>query len=87
MTKAPKKFIATAIQIATFGFKTRVETAVAIALGASVQPFTKITPMTKTTVTTNAILICTPPKLFLHQGYRNTASSLCHFFLDMIVQT
>ena len=56
MTKAPKKFMTTAIPIATFGFNTRVETAVAIALGASVHPLTKITPITSVIVTISARL-------------------------------
>lgn len=48
--------------MATFGFKTLVETAVAMAFGASVQPLTNITPITKVIVITNAILKkITPP--------------------------
>ncbi|KAJ57717.1 hypothetical protein P782_2548 [Enterococcus faecalis FL2] len=70
MTNAPKKFITTAIQIATFGFNTRVETAVAIAFGASVQPLTKITPITKVIVTNNAILTKTPP-FFIYLFYHS----------------
>ena len=56
MTKAPKKFMTTAMRIAVFGVRTRVEIAVAIAFGASVHPLTKMTPITKMIVTTRAIL-------------------------------
>ena len=40
--------------MACFGLIARVEMQVAIALGASVQPFTKMTPMVKMTVTNKA---------------------------------
>ena len=42
--KIPAKFKTAAIIIAVLGLKERVETHVAIAFGASVQPFTRITP-------------------------------------------
>jgi hypothetical protein len=51
ITKTPKKFITEARMIAPRTEMARVEIAVAIALGASVHPFTKITPIVRITVT------------------------------------
>ena len=45
MTKTPRKLQMAAIMMASRGFMARVPIAVAMAFGASVQPFTKITPM------------------------------------------
>jgi hypothetical protein len=45
----PKKLKTAAIKIASLGERQRVTTQVAIALGASVQPLTKITPKVSTT--------------------------------------
>jgi hypothetical protein len=50
MISTPQKLSMTAIVMAVRGRKTRVETAVAMALGASVHPFTKITPNTSAPV-------------------------------------
>ena len=55
ITSTPKKFMTTAMPMAIFGRKTLVETAVAIAFGASVQPLTKITPNDNTIVRNKAI--------------------------------
>jgi hypothetical protein len=46
----------TAMVMAVRGRRTRVETAVAMALGASVHPLTKITPNTSTPVMIKAIV-------------------------------
>ncbi len=51
MNSTPKKLKNAAIKIAALGLIARVETQVAIALGASVHPFTKITPSVSSTVT------------------------------------
>jgi len=50
MTKTPRKLKIAAIKIASPGFIDLVDTQVAMALGASVQPFTKITPRTSVAV-------------------------------------
>jgi len=49
--KTPKKLKTAAIKIADFTDIERVETHVAIAFGASVQPLTKITPIINKVVT------------------------------------
>lgn len=51
MTKTPRKLKNAAMRIAAFGPMALVETQVAMALGASVQPLTRITPRVSTTVT------------------------------------
>lgn len=50
----PTKFATAAMPKAVPGFMHRVDTAVAIALGASVAPETIVTKMTNTIITTNA---------------------------------
>jgi len=50
ITNTPRKLKMAAIITALLGLMDRVETQVAIALGASVQPFTRITPKTNKTV-------------------------------------
>ena len=50
ITSTPQKFSAAAIRIAACGRIARVETHVAIAFGASVQPLTRITPVVNSTV-------------------------------------
>ena len=50
MIKTPKKLNAALIKIAPRTLRQRVVTQVAIAFGASVQPFTKITPSVKRTI-------------------------------------
>lgn len=52
ITRTPRKLKKAAIKIAARGLMERVETQVAMALGASVQPLTKITPKVRITVTT-----------------------------------
>ena len=54
MINTPRKLKTAAIKMAFFGLMARVEMQVAIALGASVQPLTKITPMVRMTVTKSA---------------------------------
>jgi hypothetical protein len=54
ITSTPKKLKTVAINIAFLGLIALVETQVAMALGASVQPFTKITPKVSTTIVKNA---------------------------------
>jgi hypothetical protein len=49
ITNTPKKLKTAAIRIASLGGRQRVTTQVAIALGASVQPFTRITPSVSAT--------------------------------------
>jgi hypothetical protein len=53
MTSTPRKLNTAAINTAIFGLMERVETHVAIALGASVHPFTRITAIVKRVVITN----------------------------------
>jgi uncharacterized membrane protein len=53
ITSTPKKLKIVAIIIAFFGLIALVETQVAMALGASVQPFTKITPRVSITIAKN----------------------------------
>lgn len=53
ITRTPKKLKTAAMSIANLGEMERVEIQVAIALGASVQPFTNITPRVKRTVILN----------------------------------
>lgn len=50
ITNTPRKLNTAAIRMAFFGAMDRVDTHVAIAFGASVQPFTKITPKVNTTM-------------------------------------
>jgi hypothetical protein len=50
MTNTPKKLNTAAIKIAFFAVIERVETHVAMAFGASVQPLTNITPNVRTAV-------------------------------------
>ena len=50
-SKSPRKLNTAAMMMACRGFMARVETAVAMALGASVQPFTSTTPSVSATVT------------------------------------
>jgi hypothetical protein len=50
MTNTPKKLNTADIIIASCGCRALVDTHVAIALGASVHPFTKITPKVNITV-------------------------------------
>jgi hypothetical protein len=54
ISKTPRKLKTAAIMIALLGEIDLVDTQVAIALGASVQPFTKITPIINTTVINKA---------------------------------
>jgi hypothetical protein len=57
-TNNPTKLHMAAIKIACFGLIERVETAVAIAFGASVAPFTMITPMLSSVITAiNGLLV------------------------------
>jgi len=60
ITNTPKKLKTAAIKIADLADIERVETHVAIALGASVQPFTKITPSVSNVVINNMglVVIC-----------------------------
>jgi hypothetical protein len=53
INRAPRKFRTTAIFTAVEGVITLVDTAVAIALGASVQPLTNMTPKRRSTTITN----------------------------------
>jgi len=62
MRKTPRKLKTAAIRIAYFAVMARVETQVAMALGASVQPLTRITPSVRTVVTANAGLDESPVK-------------------------
>ena len=57
MTSTPRKLNTAAIKMACRGFMARVETAVAMALGASVAPFTMITPILSR-VTTRRMGFC-----------------------------
>jgi len=50
MMKTPRKLKMALMMIAALGGRQRVVTQVAIALGASVQPLTKITPSVRATV-------------------------------------
>ena len=50
ITNTPRKLNTAAIKIAALGDMDLVDTQVAIALGASVQPFTRITPNVNATV-------------------------------------
>lgn len=54
ITSTPKKLHTAAIRIADRGLMARVDTQVAIALGASVQPFTRMTPKVKAKVMSSA---------------------------------
>jgi hypothetical protein len=54
ITKTPRKLNKAAMSMACLGLIARVEMQVAIALGASVQPLTKMTPMVRITVTNKA---------------------------------
>lgn len=54
ISSTPAKFNAAAIKIADFGFMEPVDTTVAIAFGASVHPFTNMTPSTRITVISKA---------------------------------
>ena len=54
ISSTPKKLNTAAMRMALFGPMARVETQVAMALGASVQPLTRITPRVRTTVTASA---------------------------------
>ncbi len=51
-SKSPRKLQTAAMMMAWRGFMARVDTAVAMALGASVAPLTTMTPMLSTTTTT-----------------------------------
>ena len=62
MTSTPRKLNTAAIKMAARGPMARVETQVAMALGASVQPLTKITPRVKMTVTARTGLENSPDK-------------------------
>ena len=62
ITKTPRKLKTAAIMIAGRAPMLRVETQVAMALGASVQPLTKITPRVKMTVTARTGLENSPDK-------------------------
>ena len=62
MRKTPRKLKTAAINMACLAEMARVETQVAMALGASVQPFTRITPSVSTVVTANAGLDESPVK-------------------------
>ena len=53
MTSTPRKLQPAAIKMAARGPMERVETQVAMALGASVQPLTKMTPKVRSTVRIN----------------------------------
>jgi hypothetical protein len=55
MTRTPRKFMPAAIRMAALGSMDRVETQVAIALGASVHPLTRITPSVSRTMITSWI--------------------------------
>ena len=50
MMKTPRKLKTALMMIAVFGGRQRVVTQVAIAFGASVHPFTKMTPNVRRTV-------------------------------------
>ena len=54
ITNTPRKLNTAAIRIAARGLMERVEMQVAIALGASVHPLTRITPNVSATVTISA---------------------------------
>lgn len=54
ITNTPRKFINAAIAIARFGSIDLVDITVAIAFGASVHPFTRMTPRVRRTVINNA---------------------------------
>jgi hypothetical protein len=62
ITKTPRKLNTDARIIALLGLITRVEIAVAIAFGASVQPLTSTTANVKMQVTSSAGLARTPVK-------------------------
>ena len=62
ITNTPKKLNTAAIRIAGRGPIARVETQVAMALGASVQPFTRMTPKVSSTVISNAGFCSICPK-------------------------
>ena len=62
MTSTPRKFSAAAMRMAACGRIARVETHVAIALGASVQPLTRITPVVSSTVKRNGRLLVSPAR-------------------------
>ncbi|MPM58044.1 hypothetical protein SDC9_104873 [bioreactor metagenome] len=57
MVSTPAKFMTAAIKIAGRTPILRVETQVAIALGASVHPLTRITPSVSSTVTASGGLL------------------------------
>jgi BioD-like phosphotransacetylase family protein len=57
MMKTPKKLKTAASRMASFGLMARVEMQVAIEFGASVQPFTRITPVARMTVMSKAGLL------------------------------
>ncbi|MGI6765515.1 MAG: hypothetical protein ACOX4S_09575 [Anaerovoracaceae bacterium] len=54
MIRTPKKLKTAAIKMAVPGLIERVDTQVAIAFGASVQPFTKMTPSVNKVMINNA---------------------------------
>ena len=57
MTSTPRKLNAAAMRMADCGRMARVETHVAMALGASVQPLTRITPVVRMAVNKNGRLV------------------------------
>ena len=59
ITRTPRKLNTAAMMIAVGARMARVETQVAIAFGASVQPFTRITPSVSATVTASRGLLNT----------------------------
>src|SRR5699024_9610215 len=78
----PKKLNTALIIIAFRGLKHRVVTQVAIAFGASVQPFTKITPNVNNTVISNIWFSKIPP-----QKFKNDTSIKAPFVFSHTLQS
>jgi hypothetical protein len=70
MNPAPSVLKMTAMMTAARGVMQRVETAVAMALGASVHPLTKMTPRTRTMLTTSAADIMMKSSLLFSTSWR-----------------
>ena len=70
----PKKLQIAAIRTARLGFMARVETTVAMALGASVAPFTTMTPMVSRVTATRTGLEASPAMNVAHSMVTSTLS-------------
>ena len=77
-TSKPRKLQTAAMTMANFGFMARVDTTVAIALGASVAPFTTMTPMFNRVTTTKIGLDASSAMNEAHSMVTNSLSTKQH---------